>query len=60
MRQQAKMPVCFVVGRTSTGSGYTGAVGEPEIERVKREIATVPVPPPLPAEPQIAAAVRAS
>jgi cell division protease FtsH len=49
-----------LLDRTAAALLETETLGEPEIERVKREIVTVPAPQPLPAEPQIAAAVRAS
>jgi len=49
-----------LLDRTAAALLETETLGEAEIERVKREIVTVPAPQPLPAEPQIAAAVRAS
>jgi cell division protease FtsH len=49
-----------LLDRTAAALLETETLGEAEIERVKREILTVPAPPPLPAQPQIAAAVPAS
>jgi cell division protease FtsH len=49
-----------LLDRTAAALLETETLGEAEIERVKREIVTVPAPPPLPAETQIAAAVPAS
>jgi cell division protease FtsH len=49
-----------LLDRTAAALLETETLGEAEIERVKREIVTVPAPPPLPAQPQIAAAVPAS
>src|SRR5262252_394319 len=45
-----------LLDRTAAALLETETLGEAEIERVKREIVTVPAPQPLPAEPQIAAA----
>ena len=49
-----------LLDRTAAALLETETLGEPEIERVKSEIVRVPAPQPLPAEPQIAATVRAS
>jgi cell division protease FtsH len=49
-----------LLDRTAAALLETETLGEADIERVKREIVTVPAPPPLPAETQIAAAVPAS
>jgi cell division protease FtsH len=49
-----------LLDRTAAALLETETLGEADIERVKREIATVPAPPPLPAETPIAAAVPAS
>jgi cell division protease FtsH len=49
-----------LLDRTAAALLETETLGEADIERVKREIVTVPAHPPLPAETQIAAAVPAS
>jgi cell division protease FtsH len=49
-----------LLDRTAAALLETETLGEAEIERVKHEIIPVPAPPPLPAQPQIAAAVPAS
>jgi cell division protease FtsH len=49
-----------LLDRTAAALLETETLGEAEIERVKHEIVRVPAPPPLPAQPQIAAAVPAS
>jgi cell division protease FtsH len=49
-----------LLDRTAAALLETETLGEAEIERVKREIVTVPAPPPLPAETPIAAALPAS